>query len=1783
MAENEIGLKLKIDFEADPRKLNVIINALKNSLGPLGKDIKPIDGDKIAAELNKIQAETAETVTGLNAVDTALKNTGGSNNNLLKTAFTFNQIQQSVVGLTSAMSPFIDEFIELDKNIKNIGTLGRKDFEEFSAISLKLAADIPGTAADMANGIYQAISAGAQGTAEEIGRFVEVAAKAGVAGLSDTTTAVNGLTSVLNAYGRSYEDANEVADTFFAGIKLGKTSFAEMNSALASFVPSASAMEVGFDQATAAIAKLSAMGTPTAQAGTQMNAAFTLLAKGTTPLRDSLKVVGTDLDTLRDKLKVPVKDGGGLVNVFRDIKTAADASGKQLAELTGSVEAAKIIESLAGSNEKYLESLLAYDNVTGEIANNAASAAFDIASTSIQSQADGFQATISGFVSGALSSLDESTVGAIATFNKMAPALSGAGGAVVALKSTFGGLLTNMGGLSGASAGVKNALLKSVIPSLYSTQAASVAASGGVKAMFTALMFGPPPIGAIIAGIVGLGTALYFIVDALHESAEEKLADAEADQAMAQAQTQLAEEQAAGQQKRINAIGTLGSEYERLLKVYKETGEGENQLLAVQNQLIQAYPGAISATNSFEQNLANLRDELEKDKEKLAEYNEEVRNSKLVEAQSNTTVAKAQLDVDVESFTDTLDDGLNDFFNTGYEIRGNNKIIEGLKNDLLNASNDTELLKAKGKILEFVGTSDDLTAEEKNAVIEKTNKVVEQQKVVIEAGQAEIEQVYQNNLDRLNEQFKNQGIEFNVSDDQIKQIAEQGGKSVEEVTAAVRAMEKEARQSKVGELLGQSASIQGDVKQITRLDELIKAFNEAETDAQKAAIGDAIEKIAPDAIKATGAVEDANNNLNTTYKILGENLDDIKKKQSDQYGGELLSKQREFVSVIGEEGEQYKNNRSQLDKLKAEISDKKKLGVDTSEAEAQFKKLSEQNKASIGEVVEATAKLASQGEVSNEVYEELGEKFGLSGEEMKKMVESAKGLTSELEDTITRIDSLGAAFKGALDGAKKAQSDGVSALSELERQRREGEISQIEYETQRADIVARTKTNIKEAKNLTADQLKVEKELGLVKEKAAKKGKDLYTLTKEIYDLEVKGFVIGKDKADLEAETTRIREGRDKTVADEIVAEERVLDLLEKQKLALKEKFKITEGDNGDIVVGLVIKDDQKEKVTQEYDKLLIDINKSDNKKFELEAKITVKEESLVQLRLDLRKQDLEYNLKTAIDDDSKIIALDKLKEFYQGQLTATEEQIKETQNKLDALNGENLTNAQRLEKVELESHLADLSKTRISNEELVNSKIKSVLDIRLAQIEKHYSDQEKLLEKSIDGNQGLQLKLLAINDAAAQNRYDKELESQLSQIDREEELRGISLSLIKDNEEEKTRLADYYNQQRLQKEEEYAAKKQAISNFQQGYELELKNSFEVQKLELKRQKLEEEIELQEALNPGGKELAELQEQLNTLTEDINAKADEFAVAKDILAQGLSDSISTGFAGDTEKMKEGFQATMQVSAGLLKAKAESTILALVLGEGEKLASLGLVGVLLLPIIKGLISGGVNRLLNPVLTQLTSFSTGGRVDSPTLAWVGDASNSRPGADTEWILRDDQIQFLLNQATSSIVNRLVPSLVGMNASLYNAVGKFTNMMMAIGPRMAANNISLYQVTNYFQERMKANTYSTDTVADSETIKQLQKQDFKIRRFATGLGGGAITEPELILAGDTNIPEYVIRQDQLNLIANSVPNNDKLEKKLDEVVQAVKGIRFIIDKETIGQAANKYNNERNVNIKG
>ena len=63
---------------------------------------------------------------------------------------------------------------------------------------------------ELAEAQYQAISAGVD-TAESV-KFVETAVKAAKGGFTDTTTAIDGLTTVLNAYGMTADKVTDISN-----------------------------------------------------------------------------------------------------------------------------------------------------------------------------------------------------------------------------------------------------------------------------------------------------------------------------------------------------------------------------------------------------------------------------------------------------------------------------------------------------------------------------------------------------------------------------------------------------------------------------------------------------------------------------------------------------------------------------------------------------------------------------------------------------------------------------------------------------------------------------------------------------------------------------------------------------------------------------------------------------------------------------------------------------------------------------------------------------------------------------------------------------------------------------------------------------------------------------------------------------------------------------------------------------------------------------------------------------------------------------------------------------------------------------------------------------------------------------------------------------------------------------------------------------------------------------------------------------------------------------------
>jgi TP901 family phage tail tape measure protein len=328
----DINLNLKLSPQIDAKQLNVILNALKNALGKLGDDIKLIDQqqlDREMAALNQGMQKAATTVkqttTEADKMGAAFKK-AADKGSMLGKAFAFNQVAQSFQMISGSLNQFVQPFIELDKQVQNIGTLGVKNLETIKQASSELAVEVPGDASVVANALYQLVSAGTakvnDGMLEMSSsmKFVEVAAKDAVSGLSDVSTATDLYTSVLNAYGLSAKDVDTVSNATFATIKLGKTTFEELSASTATWLPTAASLKLDLKEVYNSIAKMTAMGTPTAQAATQIRAALVLIQKGGPGLNKALKQTGRSLEDFKVMLDKPVEQGGGFVNVLNEIK-----------------------------------------------------------------------------------------------------------------------------------------------------------------------------------------------------------------------------------------------------------------------------------------------------------------------------------------------------------------------------------------------------------------------------------------------------------------------------------------------------------------------------------------------------------------------------------------------------------------------------------------------------------------------------------------------------------------------------------------------------------------------------------------------------------------------------------------------------------------------------------------------------------------------------------------------------------------------------------------------------------------------------------------------------------------------------------------------------------------------------------------------------------------------------------------------------------------------------------------------------------------------------------------------------------------------------------------------------------------------------------------------------------------------------------------------------------------------------------------------------------------------
>lgn len=224
--------------------------------------------------------------------------------------------------------------VEFETAMREVNTmigLSQAEFEAFSKEVDDLATDLGIDAVEAAEALYQAISAGIP--KENVLEFLQIATKAAIGGVTDTKTAVDGLTTVINAFKLPISDAQKVADIMFTTVKGGKTTFEELSAAMFNVAPIAAAAGISFEEVSAAIATMTKQGVPTKIATTQLRAAMQQLLKPTAEMIKLSEELGISFFN-ETEASQRAKDALGPLSGAIDIANIAfDAQSAELDEL----------------------------------------------------------------------------------------------------------------------------------------------------------------------------------------------------------------------------------------------------------------------------------------------------------------------------------------------------------------------------------------------------------------------------------------------------------------------------------------------------------------------------------------------------------------------------------------------------------------------------------------------------------------------------------------------------------------------------------------------------------------------------------------------------------------------------------------------------------------------------------------------------------------------------------------------------------------------------------------------------------------------------------------------------------------------------------------------------------------------------------------------------------------------------------------------------------------------------------------------------------------------------------------------------------------------------------------------------------------------------------------------------------------------------------------------------------------------------------------------------------
>lgn len=280
-----------------------------------------------------------------------------------KTAKAVKQIGQSAARVGAALTKAITlpilaigaasvrASVKFDASMRKITALvgiSTKQVNAWRKEVLAMSAAVGRGPQELAEGLFFVASAGARG--QEALDILKVSAQAAAAGLGDTKTVADAVTSAVNAYGAANLSAADATGILVATVREGKAEASELSGVFGRVLPVAAQLGVRFDEIGAALAAMTRLGASADESATALRAVLAGLLKPSIGAEKAMAEYGLSAERLRRQLREE-----GLLATLNTLTETVGDNDAAMAQIFPNIRALVGVFNLMGKNAETAE------------------------------------------------------------------------------------------------------------------------------------------------------------------------------------------------------------------------------------------------------------------------------------------------------------------------------------------------------------------------------------------------------------------------------------------------------------------------------------------------------------------------------------------------------------------------------------------------------------------------------------------------------------------------------------------------------------------------------------------------------------------------------------------------------------------------------------------------------------------------------------------------------------------------------------------------------------------------------------------------------------------------------------------------------------------------------------------------------------------------------------------------------------------------------------------------------------------------------------------------------------------------------------------------------------------------------------------------------------------------------------------------------------------------------------------------------------------------------------